>query len=426
MTKNIVMKYIIRQATIIDPHSKHDGKKADILINNGIIEKIESKITDQADKETPFDNLHVSPGWVDMQANFRDPGHEYKENLRSGSKAAAKGGFTVVCVQSSTDPSLDSKSQVEYIRKSSDLLPIHIYPIGTITQNRDGKELAELFDMKQAGAAAFSDDKRFIENPKLMELALNYVKNFNGLLIHFADTPALSAKGMMHEGEVSVYLGMKGIPSMAEEQGLHRDLYLVEYTGGRIHYNLLSTAGSVQLIKEAKKKKLPVTAGIAAHQLYFTDEVLKGFDSVHKVNPPYRTEADRKALITGLKDNTLDIICSDHCPEDVENKTLEFDYARNGIINIQTAFSVANTVLRKSISISDIIRKFSTNPRSILGLPPATIEVGNEAELTLFNPEGSYTFSKELNASSSHNSPFFGTQLTGVVYGVFCKGEISL
>lgn len=417
------MKYLIKQATIIDLHSTYNGQKKDILISNGIIEKISDQITDQADHEISIQGLHISAGWVDMQANFRDPGHEHKENLQSGAQAAAKGGFTGVCLQSSTDPTLDSKSQVEYIKKASQYLPIHIYPIGAVTHKREGKEMAELFDMKQAGAIAFSDDKRYIENPKLLELALNYTKNFNGLIIHFADTPALSSNGMMHEGEMAVYLGMKGIPSMAEEQGLNRDLYLAEYTQGKVHYNLLSSAGSVELIKQAKKKNLKVTAGVAAHQLYFTDEALKGFSSMHKVNPPYRTQLDVEALINGLKDETLDTICSDHSPEDIENKNLEFEYARNGIINIQTAFSVANTTLRKKISLNDIIEKFTTNPRNILGLPACSIKEGAEAELTLFDPETNYTFTKEKNASNSANSPFFGIELTGKVHGIFCKGK---
>jgi dihydroorotase len=417
------MKYIIKQVTIIDHLSSHHEKQRDILIHNGIIEKVAEKITDQSAQEISIPGLHASPGWIDMQANFKDPGHEYKEDLTSGARAAARGGFTGVCIQSSTDPALDSKTQIEYIKRSSIDLPVHIYPIGAITHAREGKEMAELFDMSQAGAIAFSDDKRFIENPKLLELALNYSKNFNGLLIHFADTPALSAKGMMHEGDASVFLGMKGIPAMAEEQGLNRDLYLAEYTGGKLHYNLLSTSGSIALIKDAKKKKLQVTAGIAAHQVYFTDEALKGFESVHKVNPPYRGQKDVDALIAGLKDGTVDIICSDHSPEDIENKNLEFEYARNGIINIQTAFSAANTILRKKISLSDIINKFSTNPRSILGLPAATIEEGAVAELTFFDPESKFTFTKVENASNSHNSPFFDVELTGKVHGIFCKGK---
>src|SRR5687767_7139035 len=274
------MKYLIKQVTIIDHLSSYNGQKKDIFISNGIIEKISDKVTDKCDHEISIPGLYASPGWIDMQANFRDPGHEYKENLSSGANAAAKGGFTGVCLQSSTDPAIDSKAQIEYLKKSSHHLPIHIYPIGAITNKREGKEMAELFDMNQAGAVAFSDDKRYVENPKLLELALNYTKNFDGLIIHFADTPALSAKGMMHEGETSVFLGMKGIPSMAEEQGLNRDIYLAEYTQGRIHYNLLSSGGSAALIKDAKKKKLNITAGVAAHQLYFTDEILKGFESV--------------------------------------------------------------------------------------------------------------------------------------------------
>jgi len=417
------MKYLIKQATIIDHTSKYNGQQKDILISNGIIEKIGDKINEKADHEISIQGLHVSAGWIDMQANFRDPGHEHKENLSSGANAAAKGGFTGVCLQSSTNPAIDSKSQVEYIKKASEYLPIHIYPIGAITHNRDGKEMAELFDMKQAGAIAFSDDKRFIENPKLLELALNYTKNFDGLIMHFADTPALSLKGMMHEGENSVFLGMKGIPAMAEEQGLNRDIYLAEYTGGKIHYNLLSTEGSAALIKDAKKKKLKVTAGIAAHQIYFTDEVLKSFESVHKVNPPYRTQKDVDALINALKDGTLDTICSDHSPEDVENKNLEFEYARNGIINLQTAFAVANTTLKKKLNVEEIIHKFSTNPRNILELPSATIEEGTVAEFTLFDPEAKFTLLKEENASNSNNSPFFGIELTGKVHGIFCKGK---
>jgi dihydroorotase len=417
------MKYIIKQVKIVDPLSSHHGKTKDILIVNGIIQKIADKISDAFDQEITVQGLHASPGWIDMQANFRDPGHEYKENVQSGSSAAAKGGFTGVCLQSSTDPAIDTKTQIEYLKRSANTLPIHIYPIGAVTHGREGKEMAELFDMHQVGAIAFSDDKRFIENPKLLELALQYVKNFNGLIIHFADTPTLSKNGMMHEGDTSVFLGMKGIPAMAEEQGLNRDIYLLAYTNGKIHYNVLSTAGSVALVKEGKKKNLNITAGIAAHQIYFTDEALKGFESVHKVNPPYRTQQDVDALISGIQDQTIDIICSDHSPEDTENKNLEFEYARNGIINIQTAFSVANTVLRNKVSTQDLIQKISTNPRNILGLPTATIEEGNEAEITFFDPEASFVFTKEINASNSNNSPFFDVALTGKVYGIFCKGK---
>jgi dihydroorotase len=230
----------------------------------------------------------------------------------------------------------------------------------------------------------------------------------------------------MHEGDTSVFLGMKGIPAMAEEQGLNRDIYLLAYTNGKIHYNVLSTAGSVALVKEGKKKNMNITAGIAAHQIYFTDEALKGFESVHKVNPPYRTQQDVDALISGIQDQTIDIICSDHSPEDAENKNLEFEYARNGIINIQTAFSVANTVLRNKVSTQDLIQKISANPRNILGLPTATIEEGNEAEITFFDPEASFVFTKEINASNSYNSPFFDVELTGKVHGIFCKGKMVI
>jgi len=420
------MKYIIRQATIVDPNSEFNGTQQDILIVDGKVAKIETSITDSFDQEVSIDGMHISPGWVDMQANFRDPGNEYKEDITSGCKAAVKGGFTGVCIQSSTHPALDTKSAIEHVKRVSENQPVHVYPIGAITSAREGKELAELYDMHQSGAIAFSDDKRFIQNPKLLELALNYVKNFNGLIIHFADTPQLSTNGMMNEGENSVYLGMKGIPAIAEEMAITRDMFLLEYTQGKIHYNLLSTKGAVELIKKAKEKNQQVTSGVAAHQFYFTDDSLMEFDSIHKVNPPYREQTDVDSIIQALTDGTLDIICSDHSPEDIENKILEFEYAKNGIINIQTAFPVANTILRKSISIMQLIEKISINPRKILGLNPATIEEGAIAEFTLFNPNEGYVFNEKDNESKSKNSPFFNQQLTGKVYGIISKGKLAL
>lgn len=420
------MKYIIRQVKVVDSTSAHNGKTLDLLISNGTIEKIGKSISAPKAKEIKIKGLHVSPGWVDMQANFRDPGHEYKETIASGCEAAMKGGFTRVCLQSSTEPSVDSKSQVKYIIKASLHEPIDIHPIGAISYKREGKELTELFDMSEAGAIAFSDDKRTIENVKLLELGLNYCKNLNKPLIHFPDTPSLSGDGQVNEGDVSVQLGMKGKPSMAEEQCISRDTYILEYTDARLHYNLISTAGSVDLIKSAKKKKLNITSGVAAHQLYFTEDDLSGFDTVHKVNPPYRTSKDAKALIKGLNDGIIDVIVSDHSPEDIEHKNVEFNYARNGIINIQTAFAVANAALGDKINLSDLIDKFTTNPRTILGLPDASIKEGNNAELTFFDPNASFELSLEDNSSLSENSPFFKEELQGIVHGVLTKNKLTL
>lgn len=418
------MNLLIRSAIIVDPDSTHNGMKKDILIIDGKIIKIDEHILNTDDvTEYTVPNLHVSQGFVDMQANFRDPGYEHKEDLKSGAAASVKGGFTKVCIQSSTNPALDHKSAIESICKQSEKLPIDILPIGTLTNKREGKEMAELFDMHQNGAIAFSDDKRAIENPKLLELILEYCKNFNGLVIHFPDTPSLTKTAIMHEGEVSVNLGLKGFPAIAEELAINRDLYLLEYTQSKMHISLISCANSVKLIREAKSKGLKISSGIAPQYLIFRDKNLSEFDAVHKVKPPYRNDEHIYALIQGLKNETIDVICSDHSPEDVENKRCELEHAAFGIINLETCFPAARTALKDNLSIEELIMKFTTNPRKILELKPATIEEGNIAELTFFDPDMQWTYQSENIHSKSDNTPFIDYQFTGKVLGIFCKKE---
>jgi len=416
------MDLLIRSAIIVDPTSPHNGKQKDILIRDGKIGLIADSLDNPENiEEFSAPNLHVSPGFTDMQANFRDPGHEYKEDLGSGCRAAIRGGFTKVCVQSSTEPVLDHKSGIESISNRSRRLPVDVLPIGALTSNREGKEMAELFDMKRSGAIAFSDDKRPVENPKLFELILEYVKNFDGLVIHFPDTPGLSKNSVMNESDTSVYLGLKGAPAMAEELAIHRDLYILEYTRSRLHYSLISTARSASLIREGKAKGLQLTAAAGAHYLLFDDGVMEGFDSVHKVKPPYRRPEDIEALKSGLKDGTIDVICSDHSPEDVETKRCELEYAAYGIVNIETCFSAARTALKDTLTLTELVEKLAVNPRKILRIPVPSVQENNVAELSFFDPDMEWTYSEKDIVSRSKNSPFPGFTFTGKVLGVFTK-----
>lgn len=421
------MDLLIRSAVITDPESSHNGQTRDILIREGVIRKIGTGLEKpEGTEELNIPGLHVSPGFVDMQANFRDPGHEYKEDLRSGSQAAVRGGFTRVCIQSSTQPALDHKSAIESVCKQSESLPVDILPIGALTNGREGKEMAELYDMQQAGAIAFSDDKRPVNNPKLLELILEYARNFNGLIIHFPDTTDLTRNAMMNEGEMSVNLGLKGFPPIAEELALNRDLYLLEYTGSRMHVPLISSGNSVKLIAQAKEKGLRVSAGIAPHYLLFNEQVMAGFDSVHKVKPPYRTDRDIEMLKKGLKNGSIEVICSDHSPEDTETKRCELEHAAFGIINIETCFAAAHTALKNELTLDELVEKLSINPRKILQLQPATIEENNQAELSFFDPEHTWNYTDKESLSKSRNSPFSGYSFTGRVKGIFHKNKLHL
>ncbi len=411
---------LIRKAIIVDETSSYHLQKKDILIQHGIVQTIADDIdnTDQWEEYTA-DNLHISPGFLDLQANLRNPGLEYKETFHTAAKAAQAGGFTSVCVQSSTSPAIDNKSQITFLKTESQQLPIHLLPIGAVTMAREGENMAEMYDMHLAGAVAFSDDKRTIENPKLFSLAVEYVHNFGGLIIHFPDQTKLSEGAMMHEGETSVSLGLKGVPAMVEELAIHRDLYMLEYLGGKLHYSLISTQKSTDLIAAAKNKNINVTCAIAPQYLLFKDTDLVSFDSNYKVKPPYREQNDIEALIQGLKNGTIDAICSDHSPEDEESKLCELDYASYGIVNLETCFAAARTALKNHLSVSELIQKLSIQPRKILNVAIPSIQEGQKAEFTAFNPDLEWTFEEKDIQSKSKNSPFVGFTFTGKVLSTF-------
>lgn len=416
------MNVLLKSVKIISPKTLLNSKTRDIFIKDGFINKIAENISEKECGKNILSFAHkgtcISIGWFDMKSNFRDPGFEMKEDIFSGMKAAAAGGFTGVALMPSTNPAIQTKADVEYIINKSKNNLVDIFPVGALSINREGKELAELFDMKQAGAVAFSDDKRAIIDAGFMLRSLLYAKNINAVVISYADDKSISGKNLMNESVNSVNYGMKGSPAIAEEIIIQRDIKLCEYTGSPIHFSTLSNSGSVELIRRAKKQGLPVSAEVCAHQLCFDDSFLSDYDANFKVKPPFRTQEDIKALIKGLEDGTIDVICSDHSPEDIESKNVEFEFAQYGIIGLETAFAAANSQLHKKLSIEQIIEKFTTRPREILHLPIPEIKEGVMANLTIFNPETEWTFTKEHIYSKSYNSPFINYKFKGKAIAV--------
>ncbi len=360
------MNLLIKSATIVDPNSPFNQQVADILIKNGTITEIAKGI--KADV-TVFDatGKYVSPGFFDLNCNIGELGLESKENLQTGTAAAAAGGFTGIALMPNTQPPVHSKAEVEYLLNRAKGNLVDVYPLGTLSHKREGKDLAEMYDMYLSGAKAFTDGNRPVQDAGLMERALLYTKGFEATVFSYPEDTAIAGKAKVNEGEMSTLLGMKGIPSLAEELMIARDLYLAEYTNSKIHFSTISTARSVELIKEAKKKGLNVTCDVAAHHLVLTDDVLAGFDSLYKVKPPLRTRKDVKALITGLKDGTIDAIVSQHTPHEIEFKDVEFEVAEFGIIGFQTTFALA---LKAGLSVDLIVQKLAINPRTILDLEP--------------------------------------------------------
>jgi dihydroorotase len=417
------MNILIRSAKIIDLQSPHHGKTMDILIENGIIRSIKSKINPEKNvKVIVQENLHVSTGWLDMQVNFCDPGFEHKEDLESGIKAAATGGFTAVAVVSSTNPPIHSKAEVLYIKNKTIDAIVNVYPIGTLSHNQAGQDISEMYDMQQAGAVAFSDDKKALANPGLLMRALLYAQNFGGIIITHCDEKLISLDGMMNEGITSTTLGLKGIPALAEELMVARNIFLAEYTNASLHIANVSTEKSVELIRQAKSKGLKITASTTIYNLAFDDTLLSGFDSHYKLNPPLRTPADIDALKKGISDGTIDAISCDHRPQDIESKDLEFDLASNGMIGLETAFGLLNSHKGK-LKLEQIIDAITWHPRAILKLTPVKIAEGELANITLFAPDLEWTVEKKSLRSKSANTPLLGTTLKGKVIGIINKKQ---
>ncbi|MCD6018498.1 MAG: dihydroorotase [Bacteroidetes bacterium] len=419
------MNVLIKQATLIDTTSSHHGKVVDILIEKGIIVQIKKSI--QAEKGVKVIeglDLHVSAGWLDMQVNFCDPGNEHKETLENGLRAAAKGGFTGVAVMSGTNPPLHNKAQIDYVVNKSRSNTVDVHPVGTLSHNQEGKDLSEMYDMQLSGAVGFSDYKKATKDAGLILRALQYSKNINSFIITHCDDKTISHDGLMNEGITSTRLGLKGMPALAEEIMLQRNIQILEYTGGRMHIPTISTKGSAELIRKAKARKLNITCGVAAYNLLLDDTAVEGFDTNFKVNPPLRTKDDIEALKKAVADGTIDVIVSDHNPQDIESKDLEFDHADNGMVGLESCFGVLNKALDKKVSLEQMVNTLTKNPRSVLGLKEVQVREGVEANLTLFNPEKKYVFEKSHVVSSNKNSGFIGKELKGEVLGVINKNTL--
>jgi dihydroorotase len=416
------MKLLIRDAKIIDPGSDLHQQTADLLIAEGIIEKIGPKLanTDKAE-ELRLENLHVSKGWFDSSVSFGEPGYEDRETIANGLDTAARSGFSGVALQPNCQPMTDNQAQVNFVKSRAPQSATDVYPIGALTKSSEGKDLAELYDMKNAGAVAFGDYTKNLENPNLMKIALQYVQDFDGLVIAYSQDSALKGHGVANEGIVSTRLGLKGIPALAEELQIARNLFILEYTGGKLHVPTVSTAKSVKLIKDAKAKGLQVTCSVSVHHLVLTDEKLEGFDTRFKVTPPLRSDEDRKSLIRGIKDGTIDMITSDHNPIDIEHKKMEFDLAKNGTIGLESAFGALLTVLPLDVIIEKL-----TAGKSVFGISGDVLETGKKANLTLFNPDAEWTFAKDNIRSKSKNSAFLGTKMKGKAYGIYNNGKLIL
>ena len=416
------MKILIKEAKIIDNKSTFNNKIVDVKINNGIIEEIGENLSFSNDyKQVSYKNLHVSQGWFDSSVSFGEPGFEERETIINGLDVAAKSGFTAIALQPNSFPIIDNQSQIQFVKQKATNAATSLYPIGALTKNSEGNDLAELFDMKNSGAIAFGDYNKNTSNSNLLKIALQYVQDFDGLVLSFCQDEKIKGNGVANEGIVSTGLGLKGIPNLAEELIVARNLFLLEYTGGKLHIPTISTSKSVDLIKEAKVKGLNVTCSVAVHNLVLTDEKLEQFDTRFKVSPPLRTEEDRKALLAGILDNTIDTITSDHNPIDIEHKKMEFDLAKNGTIGLESAFSSLMTVL----PLEKIIEKL-TSGKSIFNVEDSEIKVGNVANISLFTTNEDWTFTKENILSKSKNSAFLGAKMKGKVIGIYNNSKLIL
>jgi dihydroorotase len=415
------MNVIFKNAVIIDASCPHNNQAVDIVVEGGIIKNIGTNLGADGYEVVELDNLHISNGWFDSSVSLGEPGYEDRETLANGLSAAAKSGFTDVALQPTGNPIADKQADIAFLVNKSLHTATAVHPIGALTKNSEGKDIAELYDMKNSGAVAFGDYNKSLSDAALLKIALQYVQDFDGLVIAYAQDDKIKGKGVVHEGEISTKLGLKGIPTLAEELQIVRNLYLLEYTDGKLHIPTISTAKSVQLIKEAKAKGLNITCSVAVHHLIFTDEVLTDFDSRFKVAPPLRPDTERQALIEGVLDGTIDMITSDHNPIDIENKKLEFDLAKDGTIGFESAFGALQTVLPLDV----IIKKFIAG-KAIFGLNETSIKEGAVASFTLFNPEGEWVFAKRDILSKSKNSAFLGGKMKGRAYGIYNRGKLIL
>ena len=420
------MKILIKNGHVIDSKAGIDGV-FDILIENGNIVEIGNGLDITNGDLIDAAGMYVLPGLVDAHCHLRDPGYEYKEDIETGTRSAAKGGFTTIACMPNTNPVIDNESVIKYVfsKAKQDGL-VNVYPIGAITKGQKGEELAEIGEMKFAGAVAISDDGKPVKSSSLMKKALMYASMFDISVISHCEDPELIEEGVMNEGYQSTIMGLKGIPSAAESVMVSRELILAEYTNTPVHIAHVSTEMSVDLIRNAKRRGVKVTAETCPHYFSLTEEACEGFNTMAKVNPPLRTKKDVEAVEEGLRDGTIDIIATDHAPHHPDEKNVEFNLAANGMVGFETAFPLAVTYLLKPgiLTMNELVDKFCVNPSKLLGLNKGSIEVGKAADLTIVNVDEEFTVETAGFSSKSKNSPFDGFKLKGAVYYTIVNGKV--
>jgi dihydroorotase len=415
------MKLLLQAVKIIDPKSNFHLEKLDVLIEDGLVLEIAKKIKVLSTHTVFKEGAAISPAWIDMNMHIFEPGLEYREDFKSGLRASAAGGFGTVGLMPNTNPPIDNNAQFAFIKNASSHALSEVFPYGSVSQGIAGKDLAEIYDMHQAGANAFTDGSEAIANAGLMERALLYVKKFNGVVLSNPDNKDLSSGAQMNEGINSTMLGMQGAPKLAEELMVSRDLFLLDETNSRLHFINISTKKSVALVRAAKLKGLKVTAGVNVANLFFDDEKLLDYDTNFKVHPHLRNREDIKALLAGLKDGTIDVICSGHTPLHQDEKKVEFENAAFGMSTIDCAFSAARTACASALSDEVFIEKW-LNGYAILGIETPSIEIGMIANLSVFDLDSMFTFQRENIISKGKNNPFVGQNLKAKVFGII-KGN---
>ena len=419
------MKILVKNCTIIDSRSPYNGQSLDILIHDGQITEIGKDLESAANKVIEEDGLHLSPGWVELHSNFSDPGFEEREDLRSGSEAAAAGGFTSVVLMPSVDPPVDSRADIDYVYNRSEEFPVNLYPVGALSKGLKGEELSEMFDMRESGAIAFSDDTHPVSNPNLLKLGLLYSSNLDTPVLSRPFQSEIAGNGQMNEGHTSTYLGLRGIPALAEELMIARDLYLAEYTGGRIHFCGVSTLRGIDMIREAKEKGVRASCDVNLYNLVHDESVLSDYNTYFKVNPPLRERETISGLIENLQTGVVDAIAIDHIPMDEERKNCEFEHASFGMAGLETAYGKYQTYLSDKIGLELFVDLISHGPRDVLDLPRITVKEGSMAELTLFCPTGETLVESSRKRSRSVNDPTYGQTLKGKVVGIINKSGFT-
>lgn len=416
------MNILFRNVKVIQKESAFNGQTLDIFIENGIISSIGTSLKVTYDQEIDMKGQCVSAGWFDMQVQSGEPGLEYKEDYQSLCKTALDGGFSSVLLMPNGEPCVDNKASVEMILRRTEGSPLHVYPAGALSKGMKGEELSEMYDLHLAGCVAYTDNEKAIKNSKLILLAAQYAHSFQKPILTTSMDSYLSKGASVNEGPEAVNLGMKGIPTIAEDIVVNRDASIAQYAEVPVHFLNITSADAIDFVAEKKKQGVKLSSSLAAHYIEFSDVELKKFDANFKVYPPLRSEDEKEILIQKIKEKKIDILCSNHIPEDRENKIIEFEKGAFGTLGLQSFFGSVNKNLKAHVSLEDMIELFTNNPRKLLGITPVSIEEGATAELSFFNTDEQWVFDLTKNKSKSENSAFLGVQLVGKPLGVFSKG----